>query len=152
MTRSAIIRRQLLALAEDAILYQEAPGQFTEDGYVAGQTVSTIIRVSGQPMTEAVAAQVLPEGTRIAGSFRFYVLPSENVMPLRTGDFPTGRDIIRYREINYRASSAQPWAETYTVVYATREETQDGPPPSGARARATSGDDFAESGSQRAVS
>ena len=150
MRRDAIVRRQILALAEDALVYHQAPGDYDDTGrFVPGATVARNIRVVAQPMTEALAARVLPEGTRLTGQFRFYVLPTANVAPLRIGDMPTGRDIIRYSETNYRVSSVEPWGG-YTVVFAIRLDNQE-TLPDGSPALVLSGGDVALSG-QRVVS
>lgn len=150
--RSRIVRRQLLALAEEATLYQQAPGAFTEDGFVEGDVVATHIRVVAMPPSEAILARVEPEGARVAGSFTFYVLPEVSVAPLRTGDFPTSRDIIRYRNVNYRVSSTEPWYDAYAMIFAVRLEVQDGPIPAGARSAVRSGGDEALSGGDRVLS
>ena len=142
---SVIARRQLLARAEDALLYQQSPGVYAQSGYVPGGYVSRHINVVAQPPSEAVSARVLPEGTRVAGIFTFYVVGDLNVAPLRTGALPTGRDIIRHASVNYRVASVEPWG-VYAMVYAIRLDVQDGPIPAGARSAVRSGGDEALSG------
>ena len=146
---SVIARRQLLARAEDALLYQQAPGTYTQQGYVYGGYVSRHINVVAQPPSEAVSARVLPEGTRVAGSFTFYVVGDLNVAPVRTGTMPTGRDIIRHRSVNYRVTSVEPWG-VYVLVYAIRLDTQE-PIPEGDPAAVLSGGDEALSGGDKIV-
>ncbi len=121
---SVIARRQLLARAEDALLYQQSPGAYTQGGYVAGSYVSSHINVVAQPPSEAVVASVLPEGTRVGGIFTFYVVGDLNVAPVRTGTMPTSRDLIRHRSVNYRVSSVEPWG-VYALVYAIRLDVQE---------------------------
>ena len=90
--RSAIVSRQILALAEDAtVLYQQSPGEYTEDGYVVpgGYVSFPIDAVVAQPPSEAIVARVTQEGTRVAGAMTFYVTGDVNVAPLRTGALPT---------------------------------------------------------------
>ena len=148
--RSNIARRQLRAFGAEAILFQQAPGYRSDNGrWVPGATVARNIRVSAQPMTEALAARVLPEGTRLTGQFRFYVLPV-NVAPLRIGDMSTGRDIIRYAETNYRVSNVEPWGG-YVVVFAERLDNQE-TLPDGSPALVLSGDDPVLSDGQQVVS
>ena len=53
----------------------------------------------------------------------FYMLPSANVEPLRTGDAPTGRDIIKSDGVYYRVQSVEPWG-VYIMVYAVRLDEQ----------------------------
>ena len=62
---------------------------------------------------------------------------------------PTGRDIIRHRDINYRVSSVEPWG-VYVLVYAVRLDKQE-PIPEGDPAAVLSGGDEALSGGDRVV-
>ena len=145
------MRRQLLALAEDATLYHQAPGDRNEHGvYVPGATVSRNIKVVAQPPSDAVVARVGAEGTRVAGALTFYVLPSANIAPLRTGDMPTGRDLITHKEINYVVHSLEPWGD-YLLANAERLDVQEpiieNPP-----VAMVSGGDIALSDSDRVVS
>ena len=71
---------------------------------------------------------MLPEGTRVSGVFKFYVLPDERIDPIRTGDSPAGRDIIRYQDVNYRVHSVMPWNGDHQVVVGIRIDVQDGAP------------------------
>ena len=148
--RSAIVRRQLLAFAEDALLYQQAPGQYTEDGFQAGGYVSRHIDVVAQPPSEAVVARVLPEGTRVAGAMTFYVVGDLNVAPLRTGAMPTSRDLLRHRGVNYRVQSVEPWG-VYVLAYAIRLDVQEDIP-EGVPAAVMSGGDEVVSLSNRVLS
>ena len=151
--RSRIVARQLLALAEEATLYQQTPRVYNETvhEWEPGATVAVSILVVAQPPSEAVAANVLPEGTRVSGAFKFYIAHDANVAPLRTGAMPTGRDLIRYQGVNYRVASVQPWYGDHLVVIAIRLDTQDGPIPAGAPGLALSGGDVAESDGVRVV-
>lgn len=62
---------------------------------------------------------------------------------------PTGRDIIRHRDINYRVSSVEPWG-VYAVVYAVRLDTQE-PIPEGSPGVVTSGGDVVLSDGDRVL-
>ena len=148
--RSAIVSRQILALAEDATLYQQSPGEYTEGGYVAGGYVSFPIRAVAQPPSEAIVARVTQEGTRVAGAMTFYVTGDVNVAPLRTGALPTGRDIVRHANVNYRVTSVEPWG-TYALVYADRLDLQEGLLPERGRSSVRSGGDEARSGGDSVV-
>ena len=53
----------------------------------------------------------------------FYMLPTSNVEPLRTGDAPTGRDLIQFDGVYYRVQSVEPWG-AYIMAYAVRLDEQ----------------------------
>ena len=139
-----------MAFAENATLYKQAPGHRDRGRWVPGATVARHIRVSAQPMTEALAARVVQDGTRLIGEFRFYILPAVNVAPLRIGDMSTGRDIIRHLDTNYRVQSVESW-NTYVMVSAVRLDNQE-TLPDGSPALVLSGGDTALSGGQQAIS
>ena len=143
-------RRSFHQFSEDALLYQQSPGTYTEDGIVQGDYVSSHIKVVAQPPSEAVVARVSQEGTRVAGAMTFYVTGDVNVAPLRTGSLPTGRDIVRHANVNYRVTSVEPWG-TYALVYADRLDLQEGLLPERGRSSVRSGGDEARSGGDSVV-
>ena len=150
---NAIVRTQLAMFAETVLLFQEAPGDRDDKGYwKPGAYGSRHVEAVVQPLTEAVRARVLGEGTRIEGGFQFYVLPSlSTIEPLRVGIHATGRDIIEHRGIFYYASATEPWPDAYVLVIGTRMDPQ----PAlvgGDPVVVTSGGDFVESDGNRVVS
>ena len=151
--RNAIVRAQLRRFAEDVLLFQEAPGDRDDKGrWKPGAYGSKHVQTVVQPLSEAVRARVLGEGTRLEGGFQFYVLPSANVAPLRTGETTaTGRAIIEHREVFYYVTATEPWPDSYVLAIGVRIDPQ----PSlveGVPSAMLSGGDVALSGGQQVVS
>ena len=124
---SRYARRSFRQFARQLKVYQQSPGQYTDDGFVPGAVTSKLVDAVGQPLSEAIAARVLPEGARVSGGFEFYVNADANIAPLRTGDFPTGRDILQFEGVLYRTVAVQPWYHDHMVVVGERLDTQVAP-------------------------
>ena len=118
-----LVERQITgrAFGKRGVVIIQGPGARNEWGeFVHGAPTEYEVDMVAEPPSlqeSGLMARVLEEGTRLAGAMKFYLLTSLDVLPLRTGPDPTGRDRVRYEGRTYRVARVEPWDGDHLVLH-----------------------------------